>query len=129
MSRSAWNNEEKVFSFVAIHDFKQHCSLCFVEQSKECSIAKNEARPADPTKSNNVFSCLPNSHFPTEYKLTVFFPQFCYHLHIKLLQLVFCLLFFAKLLLRLFFLLQFFSFLLCLYQQFCHPGKNTGESL
>ena len=59
VSRSASKNEGFFFSFVAIHDFKQLCCLCFPEQSKECSIAKNEARPADPTKSNNVFSCLP----------------------------------------------------------------------
>ena len=88
VSRSASKNEGFFLSFVAIHDFKQLCCLCFPEQSKECSIAKNEARPADPTKSNNVFSCLPLLTLLNKTQIDRVF-QFCNHLHIKLLQLVF----------------------------------------
>ena len=66
VSRSAWNNEGKVFSFVAFHDFKQLFTLCFAEHSKECSIAKNEVRPADLTKSNNVFFLPPLPHTSQE---------------------------------------------------------------
>ena len=78
VSRSAWNNEGKGFIFVAFHDFKQLCSLCFAGQSKECSIAKNEARPADPTKQCFLLPPLA-SHFSTKHKLTVSFQLFFFN--------------------------------------------------
>ena len=66
-------NEGKVISFVAIHDFKQLCCLCFAEQSKKCSIAKHEASLLIQQNQTMFFLASLSSHFSTKHKLTVSF--------------------------------------------------------
>ena len=106
----------------------------FALLSKVKSAALQKMKPgllsADPTKSNNVFSCFPFLTLLNKTQIDRVF-QFCNHLHIKLLQLVFLdsnNTLFCKTVSSTFFF-NFFRFLSCLQQHFCHPGKNTGVSL
>ena len=104
--------------------------LALFLQITKYSIAKLEPSLLFQQHSihNSHFSCLPIFTLTTEHKsfdqvfLSVLLSS-SYKIGKKKISISFihCKTFFH-------FLFQFFSFLSCLYPQFCHPGKNTGES-
>mgnify|MGYP003332248461 CR=1 FL=1 len=66
------DNAGKVFIFVVIHDFEQHCSLCFVFAKLKVQHCKTRSQPADPTTFNSCFFLPPLPH--TQNRTQIFWP-------------------------------------------------------